>query len=158
MNAEKLNQWLGIGANLGVLIGIYFLVIEIGTNTESNTIGLQSAYTSNFVQINTLFASEETSSLIDKAASNEELSSAEERQLYYLVNLVQTQSNFMRRLWERGIATDEEFINAYNGYRDFAQEVSLVRELVLQRSERTQQLVLEDDGVEKYIRSVRESQ
>ena len=34
MNAEKLNQWLSLAANLGVLAGIIFLALEIQQNSE----------------------------------------------------------------------------------------------------------------------------
>ncbi len=35
MDSEKLNRWLTLGANFGVLVGIIFLAIEIRQNTES---------------------------------------------------------------------------------------------------------------------------
>jgi len=34
MNTESLNRWLSLAANVGVLIGIVFLAIEIQQNTE----------------------------------------------------------------------------------------------------------------------------
>ncbi len=34
MNSEKLNSWLSLGANLGVVIGLVLLIVEIGQNTE----------------------------------------------------------------------------------------------------------------------------
>ncbi len=34
MNAEKLNAWLSLGANIVVVIGLILLIIEIGQNTE----------------------------------------------------------------------------------------------------------------------------
>jgi hypothetical protein len=34
VNTEKLNSWLGIAANVGVIIGIVFLAFEIRQNTE----------------------------------------------------------------------------------------------------------------------------
>ena len=35
MSFKRLNQWLTLFANLGVLLGIIFLVIEINQNTEA---------------------------------------------------------------------------------------------------------------------------
>ena len=35
MSFKRLNQWLTLIANLGVLLGIIFLVIEINQNTEA---------------------------------------------------------------------------------------------------------------------------
>jgi hypothetical protein len=34
MNTRKLNSWLSLGANLGVVIGLVLLIIEIRQNTE----------------------------------------------------------------------------------------------------------------------------
>ena len=34
MNSEKLNSWLTLGANIGVLIGLVLLIVEIQQNTE----------------------------------------------------------------------------------------------------------------------------
>ncbi len=34
MSAEKVNRWLSLGANIGVVVGLVVLIIEIGQNTE----------------------------------------------------------------------------------------------------------------------------
>jgi len=34
MKSDDLNRWLSLGANIGVLIGIFLLVIELGQNRE----------------------------------------------------------------------------------------------------------------------------
>lgn len=34
MNADRLNRWLTLGANIAVLIGIFFLAAEISQNTD----------------------------------------------------------------------------------------------------------------------------
>ena len=34
MNAEKVNKWLSLGANIGVVIGLMLLIVEIGQNTD----------------------------------------------------------------------------------------------------------------------------
>ncbi|PCJ22490.1 MAG: hypothetical protein COA96_14265 [SAR86 cluster bacterium] len=150
MNTEKASHWIAIVANLSVLVGIYFLIAEIQTNNESNTIGIWQTYSTNNVQIYSTLASDEFSSLLEKASTGESLDSTENRQLFYVANLFQTQSNYIRRLYDRGIASNEELIQVYNGYRGFAQ-IPAVRDIVMARSEETKQLVLEDGGVEKYI-------
>ena len=33
MNAEKINSWLTLGANIGVVFGLMLLIVEIGQNT-----------------------------------------------------------------------------------------------------------------------------
>ena len=34
MTSEKVNSWLTLGANFGVIIGLILLIVEIGQNTE----------------------------------------------------------------------------------------------------------------------------
>jgi len=51
MNLEKLNHWLTLGANFGVLVGIIFLVIEINQNTEQAEIDSAALQTSNYQDI-----------------------------------------------------------------------------------------------------------
>jgi len=51
MNVDKLNQWLGVGANLGVLVGIVFLIIEINQNTEQAELDAAALQTSNYQEI-----------------------------------------------------------------------------------------------------------
>ena len=34
MNAEKMNSWLSLGANFGVVVGLMLIIVEIGQNTE----------------------------------------------------------------------------------------------------------------------------
>ncbi len=34
MTAKKANMWLSLGANIGVVVGLFLLVVEIGQNTD----------------------------------------------------------------------------------------------------------------------------
>ena len=45
MEMEKLNQWLTLLANVGVLVGIVFLAIEIRQNTNNLEMNRQIALT-----------------------------------------------------------------------------------------------------------------
>lgn len=47
MNTDKLNNWLTLWANVGVIAGLIFVALEIRTNTESNIIAVQSSYAGN---------------------------------------------------------------------------------------------------------------
>ena len=42
MNMDKLNQWLMLGANLGVILGIIFLALEVQQN--NNLIATQNRF------------------------------------------------------------------------------------------------------------------
>ena len=46
MESNKLNQWLTLGANVGVLIGIFVLVYEIRQNTLATELEVAASYES----------------------------------------------------------------------------------------------------------------
>ncbi|MBL4572086.1 MAG: hypothetical protein JKY86_03310 [Gammaproteobacteria bacterium] len=150
MHAEKLGHWLGIIANFSVLVGVYFLVLEIRAGEESNSIGIQQAYTSNSIQISTLRMSDEFASILEKGDLGQELSSIEKRKLDGLIDIHLAQVNFMRRLYQRGIATEEEFIAGGFVLKRLAQNLA-VREQILLRNDRAQQFALEENGIERFI-------
>lgn len=35
MNVETVNRWLTLAANVGVIVGIAFLIVEINQNTQA---------------------------------------------------------------------------------------------------------------------------
>ena len=49
MNFDKLNQWLTLLANFGVLAGILFLSVEVGQNTQMMRTQTRNAITENIV-------------------------------------------------------------------------------------------------------------
>jgi hypothetical protein len=51
MNTEKLNDWLGIAANLGVILGIVFLVIEINQSTKATAAAASDSVTSGYLEL-----------------------------------------------------------------------------------------------------------
>ena len=51
MNTEKLNDWLGIAANLGVILGIVFLVIEISQSTKATAAAASDSVTNGYLEI-----------------------------------------------------------------------------------------------------------
>lgn len=155
MNLQKLNEWLMLLANVGVIAGIVFLALEIRTNTQTNVIEIQEAFSNNWISINSLLATREMAEVLEKAAANEELSGIERRQLLYVVNLYGTQGNLMRRLYERGIASEEDFRNGYRAFRTMAREMEYFRKEVERRSDLQRSLVLDDDGLDRYIEAQR---
>ena len=64
MSIDKLNSWLTLAANVGVLVGIFFLAYELQQNTN---VARSSAYENNVQEINSwraLLASDEELALI----------------------------------------------------------------------------------------------
>ena len=154
MNFDKLDRWISVAANIGVLVGILFLVQEIRTNTESNILGVQEAYTGFFIQINSLMVSEEMADLAYKTQIGEPLSPAEELRVDAWFRLLINQFNFMKRLYDQGVVTDNELretvgtvryvIQGNQGFQRRADEIF---------SGDYRQLLLEEDGLEAYIQS-----
>ena len=49
MNSEQLNRWLSFGANIGVVVGIALLILEINQNTEMMRAQMTQARTENLL-------------------------------------------------------------------------------------------------------------
>ncbi len=150
----NLDKWISIGANVGVLIGIVFLLIEIRTNTQSNTLGMQEAYSNNFMQINAVDITHEMAEIIHKSNVGESLSPIEEFQLNAYFQMYLTQTNFIRRLYDRDVATEAEFREMYL-YLGKITNNPYFRQFALGLPEVYQQLLLEEDGFERYVQNRR---
>lgn len=44
MDSDRLNRWMTLGANLGVLVGVFLLLIELRQNTESAELQAAQSY------------------------------------------------------------------------------------------------------------------
>lgn len=53
MNLEKLNQWLTLAANLGVLIGLVFLIVELNQSNRIAVYSAESTRRSQYLGMNT---------------------------------------------------------------------------------------------------------
>ena len=52
MNAEKLNSWLGVLANIGVLVGIIFLAIEVRHSSNAVNAQMADSVADGFIALN----------------------------------------------------------------------------------------------------------
>ncbi len=154
MNIDRLNKWLTLIANLGIVAGIVFLAMEIRSNTESNRISIQSAFSTNWVNINGGIAqSPDLAALIEKAIAGESLSIVEHRLFHHYVRQLLSQAVMMRRLYEEGFATKDDVRNAYRGLQTYI-EYPRFREEFQEFGEPNRQIMLEKDGLEKWFASV----
>ena len=64
MKLEKLNRWLTLGANLGVLVGIVFLAYELRQNNKQLELQSYQAWVATNVQINTALTDPELSEIV----------------------------------------------------------------------------------------------
>ena len=51
LDSDRLNRWLTLGANVGVLVGLFLLIIEIGQNTEMMRAQMVQSRADNLVQL-----------------------------------------------------------------------------------------------------------
>ena len=79
MDADKLNKWLTLGANLGVLVGILFLAVELKQNNELLQAQAEFNYFQNrLTHTESLRVSPEYGDLLAKMDSGEDLSPSEQ--------------------------------------------------------------------------------
>lgn len=150
MNLEKLNQWLTLVANVGVIAGLVFLAVQVRANTEANLISLYQASSSDWMQINGRLMDRDIATLLDKAFSDAALTSVEKRQFDGWVKQQLTHAAFVRRLHDAGVISDAEFddefehgIRAYRHFDRFRQAIT-----ALLVDEKFRRLVLDDDGLD----------
>ncbi len=111
MNLDKLNQWLSLVANLGVMVGIIFLVVELSQNTQ--------ALNANAIQNSTQIAREYVMMLsqdpdvvrITMTHDLSELSDIDRRRAFWINRSLNTGIMGLYRLWRLGILPDEDWEN-----------------------------------------------
>jgi len=105
--------------------------------------------------MNSILASEEYSDVWQKADAGENLNEVERTQFLLILRMYFSQANLMRRLFGRGIATEDELREAYGPLRNIANRIELARELIIEMAEggsgRVSELVLDENGLENFI-------
>jgi hypothetical protein len=110
VESNKVNRWLTLGANIGVLIGIILLVVELDQNREmirAQSRNDISRHISDHLSV--LGSNSQLTSLMHRAEAGEELTAVEAAQHHYMFT-----SN--KRMWENiyyqykiGIFDEREF-------------------------------------------------
>ncbi len=148
---DKLNQWLAVLANIGVVVGIVFLAMEIRTNTATNRIAIQSSFSENWVDINGGIAHDrELAVIIEKAIAGEELDTVEHRQFHHYVRQLVSQGALMRRLYREGLATANDIDNAHQSLRRDSQYEGFMKEIA-ELSETNRCLILDPECTERWL-------
>ena len=86
MDSDRLNRWLALAANIGVLLGVIFVAFELRQNTElakANT--RQEIAHDSFLPALTIASDEGLAAALVKSESGEELSPVERQRLVTLV-------------------------------------------------------------------------
>jgi hypothetical protein len=96
MNSEKVNNWLTLGANIGVLAGIVFLAYELQQNTVATQLEVASNFQNSFTEIEMLIAGDpEFSELLMKGRENGNVSPTEQLRLAVFYTNVLRQWQFV---------------------------------------------------------------
>jgi hypothetical protein len=148
-------QWKDALEAIGfiTLIGsLVILAIEIRTNTESNHIAIFENYGSNWIAMNGEIAgNRELAALIVKAYADEELDPVESLQFNGWVFQRVSQSNQMLRFYDAGLITEYEAQRAFRAIRVEAENARFRAEIETIESERLRRLILDEDGLDKYL-------
>jgi hypothetical protein len=108
MKLEKINPWLTLLANVGVIAGIVFLAFEIRQNTTSLKASAIQASTE--VARENIMALVEDPSLIElRNKPPGELTETEEQRLYWLSRSFWLSMQGLWRQWQLGILPEEEW-------------------------------------------------
>jgi len=152
MNVDKWNGRLTLLANIGVVVGLVFLAMEIRTNTESNHIAIFQNYSANWMLMNGQLAeNRELAALVEKAYSGGDLNNVESRQFRGWVFQRVTQSNHMLRLFDAGLIPENEAKLAFRAIRDEALNARFRQEIETIPKTRLRGLILDEDGLEKHL-------
>lgn len=155
MNVDKLNNWLGLLANLGVVAGIIFLAIEVRTNTSTNRIAILQNYSNNWMHIHAQLAeNHELASLVESALSGAELDPVQSRQFRRWALQFVTQAHDMLRHYDEGLISESELLGAFNNIRKMAVNPRFrqaLEEAGLSGSHRLGGMILDENGYEKWL-------
>ena len=119
MKGEKLNSWLSLGANLGVVIGLVLLVIEIRQNTDMMEAQITQSRTETAMSEQQAFYNSEFLPAIRvKVESGEQLSA--EEMLRYQTYFRGFNRNMDNQLWQynRGFLENNIPRSIRNGVRN----------------------------------------
>ncbi len=94
MDSDRLNRWLTLGANLGVLVGIALLIVELNQNRDMMRAQTRNELAMGIVDLlQTPASNEQLADVLYRANSGEELTPRESFQ-------VELRTNALFRYWE----------------------------------------------------------
>ena len=123
MQIKSINRWLTLGANIGVVIGIVFLIIEINQNTVSTRIAARNSATQGHIDyIGHLLDSSILASAAAKTWTNQELSHLETTQLIIFHEIRWRHYEAVFYLYKNSVISDQEWTGYESGITQSFQE------------------------------------
>jgi len=153
LKVKKINRWLTLVANFGVVIGLVFVALEMKTSTDTNRIAIQQGITSNWMLINSQVAGDgELAGIIEKVYSGSTLTPVEERRMKRFIRMRVSHALAQLGLYDNGVIPRTEATNGFGTIRADARNPHYRRliEDVLW-TDRLRGLILEEDGYEKWV-------
>jgi hypothetical protein len=99
MNADNVNKWLTLSANIGVVIGLVLLIVEIGQNTEMMRTQINQSRTDTAIsEQQAVFNSDHVPAVIAKIRREEKLS--DEEMIRYTTYFRAYNRNQDNNLWQ----------------------------------------------------------
>jgi hypothetical protein len=121
MNTEQLNRWLTLLANLGVIIGLIFLIVELDQSNRIARYDSENARRSQFMEINsTLMDHAETFAKLKDNETN--LTPAEEVQAVMIARLMMNTWQDAETAYEYGLLSETTFELTLNDISVVAEE------------------------------------
>ncbi len=127
MDTDRLNRWLSLGANVGVLIGILLLVVELGQSRAMMRAQTRNELSNNVVNmLNESAGNKQLASILRRADAGEELTPDEFFQF-------KERQWAMYRYWEnvhyqyrQGLYEESEFSSQRDAWRAYINKSKVV--------------------------------
>jgi len=108
MDSDRLNRWMTLGANIGVLAGIIFLAFELRQNTVATQLEASSNFQDSFSEIELFIAgSPGFAELLKKGREGEEISAADELRLWVFYGNILRQWQFTHFMYLSGALNED---------------------------------------------------
>ena len=149
MDSDRLNRWLTLGANVGVLVGIILLIVELDQNREAVQAQTRSNLSQSIVDYMSLIASNSQLASLRRRIDGGEEATVDEQYQYESI------TRALVRYWEnvhyqyrQGLYDDEEFAAHREAIRDhLASSKALVEFWCGNRHAMSQEFAEEIDGL-----------
>ena len=103
MDSDRLNRWMTLGANIGVLAGIIFLAFELQQNTVATQLEAASNFQDSFSEIELFIAgSPEFAELLRKGREGEEIPVADRLRMWVFYGNILRQWQFTHYMYLSG--------------------------------------------------------
>ncbi len=123
MDSNRLNRWLTLGANVGVLIGIVLLIIELDQNRDMMRAQIRNELARGIQELlGFAVANQDLADLIVRANTGESLSPAESMRVEYWEQLIFRYWENVHYQYRQGLYDESEFSVHRDAMLDVARE------------------------------------